>query len=99
MPRLKGCQKHSVEVAQLDLASLSSVKSFAADFNARGLPLDVLVCNAGIMAPPVRGETEDGLEQQFQVSTEGRFRIYIQHHCAHARVHAAAPKVQLFSNA
>lgn len=67
MPRLKGCQSSSVEVAQLDLASLASVKSFAADFNSRGLPLDVLVCNAGVMAPPLRHETEDGLEQQFQV--------------------------------
>ena len=56
-----------MEVEQLDLASLASVKSFAAKFNERGLPLDVLVCNAGIMAPPVRCETEDGLEQQFQV--------------------------------
>ena len=70
VPRLHGCQSHPVEVAQLDLASLASVKSFAADFNARGLPLDVLVCNAGIMAPPKRLVTQDGLEQQFQVHSK-----------------------------
>lgn len=68
LPRLQGCQAHSVEVAHIDLASLASVRAFAADFNARGLSLSVLVCNAGLMAPPERIETEDGLEQQFQVS-------------------------------
>lgn len=67
VPRMKGCQSSPVEVAWLDLASLASVKTFATEFNARGLPLDVLVCNAGIMAPPQRLETADGLEQQFQV--------------------------------
>ena len=71
LPRLKGCQTHPVEVAYIDLASLASVRAFAADFNARGLPLEVLVCNAGIMAPPERIETVDGLEQQFQVSLQG----------------------------
>lgn len=67
MPTLTGSHSQPVEVAHLDLASLSSVRAFARAFNARGLPLNVLVCNAGIMAPPKRLETEDGLEQQFQV--------------------------------
>ena len=66
---MKGCQTHPVEVAHINLASLASIRAFAAGFNARGLSLSVLVCNAGIMAPPERIETEDGLEQQFQVST------------------------------
>ena len=66
-PRRSGYQDHPVEVAHLDLASLASVRAFATAFNARALPLDALVCNAGVMAPPKRIETGDGLEQQFQV--------------------------------
>lgn len=57
----------TVEVAQLDLASLDSVRNFAHKINRRNVKLDFLVCNAGIMAPLHRCETVDGLEQQFQV--------------------------------
>jgi len=59
-----------VEVGSLDLASLDSVRSFASSFNARGLPLALLICNAGIMAPPKRLVTKDGFEQQFQVGQQ-----------------------------
>lgn len=51
----------------LDLASLKSVNSFCDEFKKRNLDLSVLVCNAGVMRPPKRLETEDGLERQFQV--------------------------------
>ena len=64
---LSGCQTCPVEVGSLDLASMESVKAFAAKFNARSLPLALLICNAGVMAPPKRLETQDGCEQQFQV--------------------------------
>ena len=63
----EGCEGYPVEVGSLDLASLDSVRSFASSFNARGLPLALLICNAGIMAPPKRLVTKDGFEQQFQV--------------------------------
>eukprot|EP00798_Chlamydomonas_sp_ICE-L_P024967 gene24967-10626_t len=58
----------SVEAMKLDLADLSSVKSFCSTFNKRGLPLHLLVCNAGLMSPPTRLESKDGLEMQFQVN-------------------------------
>lgn len=45
----------------------SAASARLADFNRRGLPLDVLVCNAGLMSPAARLETQDGLEMQFQV--------------------------------
>jgi NAD(P)-dependent dehydrogenase (short-subunit alcohol dehydrogenase family) len=32
-----------------------------------GTPLDILICNAGLMSPPQRLVTKDGLEMQFQV--------------------------------
>ena len=66
-PTVEGCQSYPVKTGTLDLASLDSVRSFASSFNARGLPLSLLICNAGIMAPPQRLVTRDGLEQQFQV--------------------------------
>ena len=58
----------NIEVHELDLSSLRSVRSFTQQFNGERRQLDILVCNAGIMAPPDRALTPDGLEQQFQVS-------------------------------
>lgn len=56
----------SVEFRQLDLSRLSSVRDFV-----RRCPRqpDLIVCNAGLMAPEQRLETPDGLEQQFQVTS------------------------------
>lgn len=46
---------------QLDLSSLQSVRSFAAAFCARGLPLHVLINNAGVFAMSAAQEaTPDG---------------------------------------
>eukprot|EP00891_Asterochloris_glomerata_P003953 jgi/Astpho2/3953/fgenesh1_pg.00063_%23_19_t len=64
-----------VEVAPLDLGSLRSVRDFADSFNERCRPLDLLICNAGIMAPPQRQETCDGLEQHFQVNFLGHWLL------------------------
>lgn len=58
----------SVSFEQLDLASLASVRDFAKRLQQRQRHVDLLICNAGIMAPPERLQTEDGLEQQFQVN-------------------------------
>lgn len=55
-----------VEAMTLDCNSLDSVRQFAADFKAKGLPLHVLVNNAGIMACPW-ATTQDGFESQFGV--------------------------------
>ena len=53
---------------QLDLSSLASVKKFAQQLSKDRRQVDLLVCNAGIMAPPQRETTPDGFEQQFQVT-------------------------------
>ena len=42
----------SVEFMPLDLASLRSVKRFTEDYNQKGLPLHLLINNAGIAAAP-----------------------------------------------
>lgn len=65
----------SVEVARLDLASLNSVRAFAAEEADRGVPLDLLINNAGVMAPKRRLETEDGFELQFGTNVVGHFLL------------------------
>jgi NAD(P)-dependent dehydrogenase (short-subunit alcohol dehydrogenase family) len=59
------------EVRRLDLADLSSVRAFAAAWEG---PLDVLVDNAGVMAPPLR-RTADGFELQFGTNHLGHFAL------------------------
>jgi NAD(P)-dependent dehydrogenase (short-subunit alcohol dehydrogenase family) len=63
------------ELLLLDLASLSSVRAAAEQELASGLPLDVLINNAGVMAPPKRLQTVDGLELQFGTNVVGHFLL------------------------
>ena len=64
-----------VEVRELDLADLASVRRFAAGFLAEDRALDVLVNTAGVMAPPKRFETVDGFELQFGTNFLGPFAL------------------------
>ena len=64
-----------VELVLLDLASLASVREVAAREVARGLPLDLLINNAGVMTPPKRLETKDGFELQFGTNVLGHFAL------------------------
>src|ERR671930_2162481 len=41
-----------LEVRRIDLADLASVREFADGLIADGAPIDLLVNNAGVMAPP-----------------------------------------------
>jgi NAD(P)-dependent dehydrogenase (short-subunit alcohol dehydrogenase family) len=63
----------SAEVVLLDLASLESVCAFGAAELALGEPLDLLINNAGVMAPKKRRETVDGFEIQFGTNVLGHF--------------------------
>lgn len=63
----EGCKKGKADVMQLDLGCLDSVRRFTEAFNRTNRRLDLLACNAGIMAPLDRHETVDRLEEQFQV--------------------------------
>ena len=58
----------------LDLASLTSVKAFADRMLAAGRPIDILINNAGVMAPRERATTADGFEMQFGTNYLQPFR-------------------------
>jgi NAD(P)-dependent dehydrogenase (short-subunit alcohol dehydrogenase family) len=81
------------EVAHLDLASLESVRTFAESELALGLPLDLLINNAGVMAPKKRLETVDGFEMQFGTNVLGHFALTMRLMPALIRtVQSQAPK-------
>jgi NAD(P)-dependent dehydrogenase (short-subunit alcohol dehydrogenase family) len=61
-----------LEVHRLDLADLASVRAFANDLDG---PVDVLVNNAGVMAPPKRFTTVDDFELQFGTNYLGPFAL------------------------
>jgi NAD(P)-dependent dehydrogenase (short-subunit alcohol dehydrogenase family) len=70
--------KAELEVHRLDLADLASVVSFADGLIGDGRPVDVLVNNAGVMAPPTRMVTADGFELQFGTNYLGPFALTIR---------------------
>jgi len=59
-------------VAKLDLASLDSVRAFAASHEQEHL--DLLINNAGVMVPPYR-KTADGFELQLGTNHLGHFAL------------------------
>jgi NAD(P)-dependent dehydrogenase (short-subunit alcohol dehydrogenase family) len=63
------------EVVSLDVASLASVRAFATDFARRGVALDLLINNAGVMGLPKRERTVDGFERQFGTNHLGHFAL------------------------
>jgi NAD(P)-dependent dehydrogenase (short-subunit alcohol dehydrogenase family) len=71
--RAEGRKAH-VEALPLDLANLSSVRTFARELEARHPRIDVLCNNAGVMALP-RRETKDGFEMQFGTNHLGHFAL------------------------
>lgn len=65
----------SAELVELDMASLASIRAFAAAFAARNIPLDLLINNAGVMALPHRELTAAGFERQFGTNHLGHFAL------------------------
>lgn len=58
----------------LNLADLSSVRSFAQEYRANHKKLDILINNAGVMATPYR-KSADGFEMQFATNHLGHFAL------------------------
>ena len=63
-----------VEIAPLDLADPASIDAFARGFLASDRPLQLLVCNAGIMATPLSRDAR-GFESQFATNHLGHFQL------------------------
>jgi len=61
-----------LELVELDLASLASVRARADALVAAGKPFDLVIANAGVMACP-KGLTADGFETQFGTNHLGHF--------------------------
>jgi NAD(P)-dependent dehydrogenase (short-subunit alcohol dehydrogenase family) len=61
-----------LELVELDLASLASVRACADALVAAAKPFDLVIANAGVMATPF-GKTADGFETQFGTNHLGHF--------------------------
>lgn len=62
----------SIELVELDLASLASVRTCSDQLLAEAKPFDIIIANAGVMATPP-GKTADGFETQFGTNHLGHF--------------------------
>jgi NAD(P)-dependent dehydrogenase (short-subunit alcohol dehydrogenase family) len=85
-----------LDVRRVDLADLASVREFADGLLADGTPVDVLINNAGVMAPPTRMTTADGFELQFGSNYLGPFALTIR--LLPLVLAAAAPRVVTMSS-
>ncbi|KAJ6695433.1 putative proteinD(P)-BINDING ROSSMANN-FOLD PROTEIN [Salix koriyanagi] len=71
---LKEIPSAKVEVMELDLSSMSSVREFAFKYNSSGFPLNILINNAGIMASPYM-LSKDNIELQFATNYLSHFLL------------------------
>lgn len=71
-----GRQAPKCDVMELDLSSIASIRAFADAWNARNLPLHVLLNNAGLFAmSAARTETVDGFEMHMGTNHLGHFLL------------------------
>ncbi|KAL2948884.1 hypothetical protein AAZX31_20G148200 [Glycine max] len=71
---LKEIPSAKVDAMELDLSSMKSVRKFASEFKSSGLPLNILINNAGIMACPF-SLSKDKIELQFATNHIGHFLL------------------------
>lgn len=67
-----------IDVMELDLASLESIRNFSCQFNQKYSKLDVLMNNAGVTARvklPPNAKTDDGFEYYLGVNHFGTFAL------------------------
>ena len=70
--RTQAANGGGLELVELDLASLASVRACADALLAADQPFDLVIANAGVMACP-KGQTTDGFETQFGTNHLGHF--------------------------
>ncbi|KQS65935.1 SDR family oxidoreductase [Modestobacter sp. Leaf380] len=69
-----------VSLRTMDLSSLESVAALGATLRQEGVPVGILVNNAGVMTPPQRQTTVDGHELQFGTNHLGHVALVGQLH-------------------
>ncbi|KAG8659170.1 short-chain dehydrogenase TIC 32, chloroplastic isoform X3 [Manihot esculenta] len=70
---LKEIPTAKIDVMQLDLSSMTSVRKFASEYISSGLPLNILINNAGVMARFML--SQDNIEMQFATNHVGHFLL------------------------
>ena len=85
--------KVEIDVRELDLSSLTSIRDFAAHLSSS--PIDVLINNAGVMATP-KLHTADGFELQIGTNHLGHFALTA--HLWSGLMKAEAPRVVTVSS-
>ena len=75
LAEIRAASGGDVELLELDLASLASVRAAAASYLARYPALHVLILNAGVANNVGRAETADGFELMFGVNHLGHFEL------------------------
>jgi len=70
--RAQAAEGAGLELVELDLASLGSVRACAEALLDDGRPFDAVIANAGVMRTPF-GHTADGFETQFGTNHLGHF--------------------------
>lgn len=70
----RGHPEAKLALMTLDLADLASVRQFCDTFKKHYAHLDILINNAGVMAPPLQ-HTKDGFELQFGTNHLGHFAL------------------------
>ncbi|KAL7111702.1 hypothetical protein ACP275_05G106500 [Erythranthe tilingii] len=63
-----------IDVMELDLGSFASVRKFASEYKSSDLSLNLLINNAGVMAPPFM-LSQDKIELQFATNHLGHFLL------------------------
>ncbi|MED6124690.1 Short-chain dehydrogenase TIC 32, chloroplastic [Stylosanthes scabra] len=71
---LKEIPTAKVDAMELDLSSMDSVRNFVSQFNSSGLPLNILINNAAILAAPFT-LSKDNIELQFATNHIGHFLL------------------------
>ncbi|XWS49963.1 hypothetical protein CRYUN_Cryun12cG0047500 [Craigia yunnanensis] len=63
-----------IDVMELDLSLMASIRKFAAEYQSSSLPLNLLINNAGVMATPFM-LSHDNIELQFATNHLGHFLL------------------------